>query len=161
LRIFFGLAIAILLVSLPLYPVFSLEDDVLNKSLLDKNTLGQGTETQLVVDRASEVKQSNREIDPEDWGIYNGCISSNRIQNIKVLDTNSAMLKLVDGKEVKMHFMGRCEGIRQYGFVYTARNNLFCIHKNSVRVLHTGQHCQVDSLIPYLGGEEVLSGEKQ
>lgn len=159
-RVFSGLATAILLVSLPLYPVFSLEDGVLSKSLLDKNTLGQGTEKQLVVDRASEVPPSNGEVDPKDWGIYNGCISSNRIQNIKVLDANSAMLKLVDGKQVKMYFMGRCQGIRQYGFVYTARNNLFCTHKYSVRVLHTGKHCQVDSLIPYLGSEEVPSGDE-
>lgn len=141
--------------------MFSLEADALSKSLLNKNTSGQAAEKNIIVDRASEVKQSNGDVDPEGWGIYNGCISSNRIQNIKVLDANSAMLKLVDGKQVKMHFMGRCEGVRQYGFVYTARNNLFCIHKNSVRVLHTGRHCQIDSLIPYLGEEEAFSGKKQ
>lgn len=89
----------------------------------------------------------------EDWGIYNGCISSNHIRKIKVLDARSAMLSLVDGKKVKIHFMKRCDGIKQHGFVYTARNNMFCTHNYSVRVLHTGTHCQVEAIEPYLGND--------
>lgn len=96
---------------------------------------------------------SQNPINLEDWGIYDGCISSNRIQKIKVLDAHSAMLSLVDGKRVKIRFMGRCQGIKQHGFVYTARNNMFCTHNYSVRVLNTGAHCQVESLEPYFGSE--------
>ena len=98
-------------------------------------------------------KLSQDSINLEDWGIYNGCISSNRIRKIKVLDAHSAMLSLVDGKQVKIRFMGHCQGIKQHGFVYTARNNMFCTHNYSVRVLNTGAHCQVESLEPYFGGD--------
>lgn len=38
------------------------------------------------------------DVDLSDWGIYNGCISNNRILDIKVLDTNTALLELVNGK---------------------------------------------------------------
>ncbi|MEH6528516.1 MAG: hypothetical protein V7718_01075 [Porticoccus sp.] len=89
------------------------------------------------------------DIDLSDWGIYNGCISNNRILGIKVLDTNAALLELVNGKQVVMRFMGSCRGIKQYGFVYTARNNLFCAKRHSVRVMEIGTHCQVESLEPY------------
>ncbi len=106
-------------------------------------------------DQRETVKllKSKKTLNLEDWGIYNGCISSNRIQKIKVLDAHSAMLSLVDGKKVKIHFMKRCDGIKQHGFVYTARNNMFCTHNYSVRVLHTGTHCQVETIEPYLDME--------
>lgn len=99
---------------------------------------------------AVKLQTSKEAINLEDWGIYNGCISSNHIRKIKVLDGHSAMLSLVDGKKVKIHFMRRCDGIKQHGFVYTARNNMFCTHNYSVRVLHTGIHCQVETIEPYL-----------
>lgn len=89
------------------------------------------------------------EADLSDWGIYHGCISNNRIRDISVLDTNTAILELVNGKKVAMRFMGSCRGIKQYGFVYTARNNQFCAMTHSVRVMETGTHCQVESLEPY------------
>lgn len=97
---------------------------------------------------ASELPTAD--IDLSDWGIYNGCISNSRILDIKVLDANTAILELVDGKKVAMRFMGRCRGIKHYGFVYTARNNQFCARTHSVRVMETGTHCQVESLKPYL-----------
>lgn len=103
--------------------------------------------------QSSGGKPSQKTINLEDWGIYNGCISSNRIRKIKVLDAYSAMLSLVDGKQVKIRFMKHCQGIKQHGFVYTARNNMFCTHNYSVRVLNTGAHCQVESLEPYFGNE--------
>jgi len=102
---------------------------------------------------SSGTKSLEGGVNLEGWGIYNGCISSNRIRKIKVLDNYSAMLDLVDGKQVKIRFMKHCEGIKRHGFVYTARNNMFCTHNYSVRVLNTGAHCQVDSLEPYFENE--------
>jgi len=99
---------------------------------------------------AIQRQKSKEALNLEDWGIYSGCISSNHIRKIKVLDAHTAMLSLVDGKKVKIHFMKRCDGIKQHGFVYTARNNMFCTHNYSVRVLHTGTHCQVEAIEPYL-----------
>jgi len=100
-------------------------------------------------------------VDPTDWGIYNGCISNNRIRAIKVMGVNAAIIELVDGKKVVMQFMGRCRGIRQYGFVYTTKNNLLCMKNHSVRVMETGVHCEVESLKPYLGaGSPSVDGEK-
>lgn len=100
----------------------------------------------------------NEVVDPADWGIYNGCISNNRIRAINVLGVNAAILELVDGKKVVMQFMGRCRGIRQYGFVYTTKNNLLCTKNHSVRVMETGNYCEVESLKPYLG-DEPLGGD--
>ncbi|MDX2464859.1 MAG: hypothetical protein QNK31_10155 [Porticoccus sp.] len=104
-------------------------------------------------DGVSGVRPSIVDVDLEDWGIYNGCLSSHRIQKVRLLDENSAILQLVDGKQVKMHFMESCKDVMQNGFVYTSRNNLFCTHSYSIRVLHTGKHCQVDSLEPYFERE--------
>lgn len=101
------------------------------------------------------------DVDLSDWGIYNGCISNNRILDIKVLDTNSALLELVNGKQVVMRFMGCCRGIKQYGFVYTARNNLFCAKRHSVRVMEIGTHCQVESLEPYQETELPRGGSQK
>ena len=109
-------------------------------------------------ERASELQTVD--VDLSDWGIYNGCISNNRILDIKVLDTNAALLELVNGKKVVMRFMGSCRGIKQYGFVYTARNNLFCAKRHSVRVMEIGTHCQVESLEPYRE-TELPKGESQ
>ena len=119
--------------SVPGHPVFLSEDEA-----------GDGV---------NEANLSKANVDLEDWGIYNGCLSSHHIQKIKLLDKNSAILQLVDGKQVKMRFMGSCKGVMQNGFVYTSRNNLFCTHSYSIRVLHTGKHCQVDSLEPYFDKE--------
>lgn len=94
-------------------------------------------------------KASPQAVNLTDWGIDNGCISSNYIRKIKVIDEHSALLLLVDGRRIKLHFKNTCPGAKQYGFVYTARNNLFCTHSYSVRVLHTGAHCQVASFEPF------------
>ncbi len=101
------------------------------------------------------------DIDLSDWGIYNGCISNSRILGIKVLNTNAALLELVNGKKVVMRFMGSCRGIKQYGFVYTARNNLFCAKRHSVRVMEIGTHCQVESLEPYQETELPRGGSQE
>ena len=137
------LPIVIALITAFLITGFASESSWSSETLLiDSGLIGSGSQ---------QSEQIESRIDLEQWGIYNGCISSNRIRVIKVLDANSAMLTLVDGKQVKMRFMNRCQGIKQHGFVYTARNNLFCTHNYSVRVLHTGTHCQVESLEPVVG----------
>jgi uncharacterized protein (DUF2235 family) len=99
------------------------------------------------------ASSSPQVIDMEAWGIYNGCISSSHIRKMKVIDEYSALLLLVDGRQVKLHFKEACPGISQHGFVYTARNNLFCTQSYSVRVLHTGAHCQVESFEPLFAGQ--------
>jgi hypothetical protein len=129
-HVIIALIVTIFLLSIPGCPVFLLEET--------SNSVNVGD-------------PSKADVDLEDWAIYNGCISSHRIQNIKIVDNRFAILRLVDGKQVKIHFMASCEGIMQNGFVFTSRNNLFCTHSYSVRVLHTGKHCQVDSLEPYFG----------
>lgn len=88
-----------------------------------------------------------------DWGIYNGCIINHRIRAIRVLNPSTALLELIDGKKVLMRFMGACRGIKQYGFVYTAKNNMFCVENHLVRVIETGRHCQIKALEPYLAEE--------
>jgi hypothetical protein len=95
------------------------------------------------------VSRRAPEADFSDWGIYHGCISNNRIHEINVLHTNTVILELVNGKKVAVRFMGSCRGIKQYGFVYTARNNQFCAMALSVRMMETGAHCQIGSLEPY------------
>tara|TARA_R110001592_G_scaffold363341_1_gene684437 strand:- start:60908 stop:61354 length:447 start_codon:yes stop_codon:yes gene_type:complete len=133
LHLFIALVMVVFLSSVPGHPVLLSEDEA--------------------SDGVNGISLSKVDVDLEDWGIYNGCLSSHRIQKVKLLDENSAILQLVDGKQVKMRFMDSCKDIMQNGFVYTSRNNLFCTHSYSIRVLHTGKHCQVDSLEPYFDKE--------
>lgn len=121
-------------------------------SSLFSSELGDAKEA-VVFQGTKQGLDNKKSLNLEEWGIYNGCISSNHIRKIKVLDAHSALLSLVDGKKVKIYFMKRCDGIKRHGFVYTARNNMFCTHNYSVRVLHTGTHCQVEAIEPYLDAE--------
>ncbi len=87
--------------------------------------------------------------EPTLWGIKNGCLSSSLVRHFYVLDSRAAVIELVDGKRVLMRFRGDCQGVERYGFVHTARNNEVCADANAIRVLHTGIHCDVESLEPY------------
>lgn len=82
------------------------------------------------------------------WGINNGCLNSNLVQNFYVLNSHSAVFNLVGGKRVLMRFRG-CKGIKENGFVHRATNNQFCAHTRSIRVLNTGDYCDLISVEPY------------
>lgn len=83
------------------------------------------------------------------WGIENGCLNSALVHHFYVLNAHAAMIELIGGKRVLMRFRGDCQGIEQYGFVHTAHNNRVCPSTNTIRVLHTGARCEVESLEPY------------
>lgn len=99
--------------------------------------------------QASPPNVISGEHQPVSWGIENGCLNSSMVRHFYVLNSHSAVIELVGGGRVLMNFSGDCQGIEQYGFVHTARNNKVCVNSNSIRVLTTGAHCRVQSLEPY------------
>ena len=83
------------------------------------------------------------------WGIVDGCLNSKLVHYFYVLNSHTAVLELAGGKKVLMRFDGDCQGVEQYGFVHTAHDNKFCAGSHSIRVLHSGDRCEVKSLEPY------------
>ena len=101
-------------------------------------------------------------LDPAEWGIRNGCISTQRIRNVDVLDNRTAVLQMLGGKKILMRFRNKCPGIRHNGFVYSSRTGQLCARFDSVRVLNRGNVCLLESFEPFVEVDlpDAEAGEK-
>ena len=90
------------------------------------------------------------DLDPLEWGIRNDCISTQRIRNVDVLDTESAVLEMTGGKKILMTFKNTCRGLKHNGFVYSSRTGQLCAKFDSVKVVGNGNVCMLESFEPFV-----------
>lgn len=104
----------------------------------------------LVVAALITVGAVGADPDPADWGIHNGCITTNRIDNVRAVDSKSAIIDMVGGKKILMRFRNTCRGLKFNGLVYSSRTGKLCAKFDSIRVLDDGHFCMLESFEPYV-----------
>ena len=90
------------------------------------------------------------DVDPKDWGIQNNCIRTNRINSIKFIDEQVALIEIPHNKIIKMTLKRRCPGVKDYGISYKTRTGSLCARMDFITSLHTQFNCQIESFEPYL-----------
>ena len=90
------------------------------------------------------------EINPEEWGIRNGCILTRNIERFSYLSPNTAKIEMRDGKTVIMTFRNRCYGLANRGVIYKSTNGRLCARFDSVRVIEYETVCLIESIDPFI-----------
>ncbi|MDC3249426.1 hypothetical protein OAU08_04250, partial [Porticoccaceae bacterium] len=85
------------------------------------NTATNQTELS-VVERMRGITQVN----PRKWRIRSGCINSNHVRCIRVLDDRTAILSLLGKKKAVLTLASRCPGISKRGFSYVSDGKRLC-----------------------------------
>ncbi|MCB1669128.1 MAG: DUF6491 family protein [Porticoccaceae bacterium] len=92
--------------------------------------------------------------DTAGWSLRNGCVSTQRIRNVDVLDSKTAILELTGGKKLLMRFKNDCRNLKHDGFIYSSRTGQLCAKFDSIRVLRQGNTCMIESFEPYIEPNE-------
>lgn len=89
------------------------------------------------------------DVDPKEWGIQSDCIRINRINSIKFIDEQTALIDIPQNKTILMKLKGRCPGVKHYGITYKTSTGALCARMDFVTSLQTKFHCQIESFEPY------------
>ena len=98
-------------------------------------------------------------VNPNHWGIRNGCISVNRIRSIKFRDDQLAIIEMRGKKQALLRLKKECKGIAKQGFSYQVRGGQLCENFNGLTQAQSGMKCDIGSIEPHVRLLEVQSKE--
>ena len=102
--------------------------------------------TSRVMDKLEEIEG----LDYKDWGIRNGCISRSRIRNIRFIDDQTAIIKMMGKKKILLTMRRECHGIAREGYISRVRGGQLCAKFDRFEVIDRGISCAIESLEPYV-----------
>ena len=121
--------------------------DTTGQGLLDKGNPNDDKPIRLsIVDRIKSIQGVN----PKEWGIRKGCISSSHVKKIKFLDDQTAMLTLRGKKKAILRLGSACPGIKRNGYARINDGIKLCKKFDSFSVLGGTFSCRVASIDPYV-----------
>lgn len=106
-----------------------------------------------VQDRSAEILETIEAIDdikPSQWGIRNGCISVNKIRNIRFLDDQLAVVYLRGKKGLLLRLRKECRGIKDQNFSYEVRGGQLCPRFDRFILAKSGIPCEIETIQPYV-----------
>ena len=101
-------------------------------------------------DNPSNLASSSTTLNPQDWGIRNGCVSRSRIRHINFIDDEKAIIDMMGKKKILLTMRRECRGIKRDGYITYVKGNQLCARFDRFQVIDSGISCAVGSLEPYI-----------
>lgn len=89
-------------------------------------------------------------IEPESWGIYNGCVALHKIRAINFLDDQVAIIDLRRRRQAVLMLRRECRGIAQQGFTFDTRSGQLCERFSRLTQTRSGISCEIESIEPHV-----------
>jgi hypothetical protein len=106
-----------------------------------------------------QLKAIDANANPEAWNIRNGCVTLRRINRIKFLDDQTALMSMrnrnPDRKKIIIKLRRECPGIKRNGYIHQTNGLRLCAGFDRFVVMgSSGYSCRIASLEPYVDIEE-------